>query len=192
MLRWIFKYWFRKSGWKIQGTFEPVPDKFIAIVAPHTANEDFVIGVLARSVLSLQRAKYLGKSQLFKFPYGILFKALGGYPVDRSKHNNMVDAVVDIFKRHERFGIAIAPEGTRSKVKRLKTGFYHIARKANVPIYPVGFDYEHKTIVVREPMMASDNMEEDFRLLIDFFSDIKGKYPDKGIDSSMLDATISG
>ncbi|MEN8249990.1 MAG: 1-acyl-sn-glycerol-3-phosphate acyltransferase, partial [Bacteroidota bacterium] len=160
------------------------------VIGPHTANMDFVLGIIARSVLGLQGARYLGKSQLFKFPLGILFKALGGYPVDRSKHNNTVDAVVDIFNKHERFGIALAPEGTRSKVDRLKTGFYHIAQKANVPIYMVGFDYGSKSIIVREPFLPSDDIEKDFGMIIDFFSEIKGKYPANGIDKDMLQPTI--
>ncbi len=192
MLYWISKWWFKLSGWRVEGSFEPVPPKFIAIIGPHTSNFDFIIGVFARSYLGLQATKYLGKKELFRFPYGFIFRALGGYPVDRSRHNNLVDAVVDIFNRHERFSIALAPEGTRSKVDRLKTGFYHIARKAGIPIYPVGFDYATKRIVIAPPLLPTDNIREDFRLLLSFYENIKGKYPEKGIDMNMLEKTIKG
>jgi len=192
MLKSIYKYWFRKGGWSVEGSFEPMPDKFIVVVGPHTANLDFFLGIMAKSILHLDTIKFLGKSQLFKFPHGFIFRALGGYPVVRSKDNNLVDSVTEIFNVHDKFCIALAPEGTRSKVDRLKTGFYHIAKNACVPIYPVGFDYESKTIIVHEPLTPGDNMEDDFRVLINFFACIKGKNPENGVDISILEKTVHG
>jgi len=190
MLRKFYRYWLSKRGWSFQGNFEPRPDKYIIIIAPHTANEDFIIGIMARSVLGLRSTKFLGKSQLFKFPFGVIFRALGGYPVVRTKDNNLVDAVTEIFNKHQKFSIALAPEGTRSKVNRLKTGFYYIAKKANIPIYAVGFDYPTKTIIVADPFYPTDNFEKDIRLLFTFYSDIKGKNPELGFGSSTVDKTI--
>ena len=192
MLKKIYQFWFKKNGWSIKGDFHPLPDKFILIAAPHTANFDFILGVMARSLLGLHSTKFLGKSQLFKWPYGFIFRAMGGQPVVRTKDNNLVDAVTGMFNSREKFSIALAPEGTRSKVKRLKTGFYHIARKAKVPIYPVGFDFSTKTIIIREPLYPTDNIKEDFRLLISFYANIKGKYPELGIDLSILESTVEG
>jgi len=192
MLRWFYQLWFKFYGWSIEGDFEPKPNKFIVIVGPHTANMDFIIGIMARSILKLQATKYLGKSQLFKFPHGFLFRMLGGYPVDRTKHNNLVDAVVAIFNRHDSFSIALAPEGTRSKVDRIKTGFYHIAKKAQIPIYPVGFDYNKKHIIIGDPFTPTDDIKNDFSQMLSFFDNIKGKYPDKGMDLSILENTING
>ena len=192
MFNCIYKYWFKNIGWSVKGNISNRPDKFIVVVAPHTANSDFIIGILARAALGIHSTKYLGKSQLFKFPYGIIFRALGGYPVERTKNNNLVDSVTEIFNNHDKFSISLAPEGTRSKVSRLKTGFYHIAKKANVPIIPVGFDYSTKTVVAGDPFYPTDNIEQDFRLLFSFFADIKGKYPERGIDISILDKTING
>ncbi len=164
----------------------------MVVIGPHTANMDFIIGVMARSILGLTATRYLGKSELFRFPYGFLFRALGGYPVERKKHKNQVDAVVEIFNKHEKFSIALAPEGTRSKVPRLRTGFYHIAKKLNIPVYPVGFDYEQRKIIVKEPFYPTGKIEDDFRLLINFFAGVKGKYPEKGVDISILAETIKG
>lgn len=106
---------------------DPIPDKFVIAVIPHTSSWDFPLGLLVRSVMDID-VKYLGKDSLFKGPFGGLFRWLGGYPVDRSKNNNFVDTVIDIFKREEKFSTAIAPEGTRKKVDQLKTGFYYIAK----------------------------------------------------------------
>ena len=192
MFKRFSNYWFKKNGWIVQGDFEPLPNKFIIIVGPHTANFDFFLGLMARSVLGLQSTKFLGKSQLFKFPYGFIFRALGGYPVERTKDNNLVDAVTDIFNSHEEFSIALAPEGTRSKVDRIKTGFYHIAKKVNIPIYPIAFDFGTKFVIVKEPFYPSDNFEDDMKELLSFYSNMKGKYPELGIDMSIFDKTISG
>jgi len=192
MFKSFSTYWLKKNGWSIKGDFKPLPDKFILIIAPHTANIDFFLGLMIRSVLGIQETKFLGKSQLFKFPYGFLFRAIGGYPVVRTKDNNLVDDVTEIFNSHEKFSIALAPEGTRSKVDRLKTGFYHIARKANIPIYPVAFDFGTKVVIIKEPFIPSDNIESDFRKLIGFFAESKGKYPELGFDMSILPKTISG
>ena len=192
MFKRFSAYWLKKNGWSIQGDFEPLPPKFIVIVAPHTANFDFFLGLMARSVFGLTGTKFLGKSQLFKFPIGFIFRALGGYPVVRTKDNNLVDTVAEIFKIHDKFSIAVAPEGTRGKVDRLRTGFYHIARKANIPIYPVGFDFGTKTLIVKEPMIPSDNMVNDLSELIAFYANIDGKYPELGIDMSILEKTLNG
>lgn len=192
MFKRFSAYWLKKNGWSFEGDFEPLPDKFIIIVAPHTATIDFFLGIMARSVLGITSTKFLGKSQLFKFPFGFIFRALGGYPVVRTRDNSLVDSVTEIFNRHEKFSIALAPEGTRSKVTRIKTGFYHIAQKANIPIYPVGFDFGTKTIIIKEPLHPSDNIENDMRELISFYANLQGKIPELGIDLSILEKTISG
>jgi len=168
-------------GWKIEGSFDPTIKKYIIIVGPHTSNWDFPLGILARSIFQIDDAKFLGKSALFKWPYGFIFRALGGHPVDRTKTNNLVDAVVQIFDSKERFAVAIAPEGTRSKVDKLKTGFYHIAVKANIPIYKVGFDFSRKRTVTDAPFYTTNDMEEDMSSIISFYKNIKGRNPALGI-----------
>ena len=190
MMRRLYTLLFKSLGWSFNGSFEPMPPKCIIIVAPHTSNWDFPLGILVRNITKLGNAKFLGKSQLFRFPYGFIFRAMGGYPVVRTKDNNLVDAVVEIFNSKNKFSIALAPEGTRSKVKRFKTGFYHIAKKANIPIYMVGFDFTIKKVVIEKPFYPSDDMLADFKYIIEFFALIKGKNPELGVDMAMYDTLV--
>lgn len=171
-----FKLW----GWKIDGDFPRHLRKYILVVGPHTSNWDFPIGILVRSFLKVD-AKYMGKSSLFRPPFGGLFRALGGYPVDRSKSNNYVDAVVDIFNSKEDFVITITPEGTRKRVDELKSGFYYIALGAKVPLVMVILDYEHKTVRFSEPFYPTGNKEADFEVILNHFRGVKGRNPEDGI-----------
>lgn len=181
MLRPLYHIIFKLIGWKIDGSFKPDLKKYIIAVAPHTSNWDFVIGVMARSILRLQRAKFLGKDSLFKPPFGWFFRWLGGYPVDRSRRHDMVQQVVDIFNKHDEFILAMAPEGTRKKVDKLRTGFYFIAKGAGVPIVPVGFDFGRKKVIIGDPVVPTDQIDHDLKKLIEFYSDISGKNPELGI-----------
>jgi 1-acyl-sn-glycerol-3-phosphate acyltransferase len=182
MLRPIYLLIFKLIGWSVEGSFSIDLKKYIIAIAPHTSNWDFVIGVMARSILKIQRAHFLGKSQLFKPPYGWLFRWLGGYPVDRTSSHDMVQQVAHIFNKHDEFILAIAPEGTRKKVTKLRTGFYYIALQAQVPIIPVGFDYQRKKIVIGLPLYPSTNVDKDMELLRRFYSSVKGRNPELGID----------
>lgn len=175
MSRFLYKFFFTLFGWKIDGRM-PSVSKFIIIVAPHTSNWDFMIGLCARSILKFD-AKYLGKKELFRFPFGALFRWLGGVPVDRSRTTNMVEAVADLFYQHEKFIVAIAPEGTRKHVAQWKTGFYFIAVKAKVPIVMAAFDYPRKTVFVSQPFYPTGNLPADMKTMFDFFRDKKGRFP---------------
>jgi 1-acyl-sn-glycerol-3-phosphate acyltransferase len=181
MLRPLFVFIFKLLGWSVERSFSPDLKKYIVAVAPHTSNWDFVIGVLARSVVKIQKAKFLGKSPLFKPPYGWLFRTLGGYPVYRDTSHDMVHQVVDLFNQHDEFILAIAPEGTRKKVAKLKTGFYYIALQAHVPIVPCGFDFARKKVVIGEPFYPTGNVEPDMEVLKRFYRAIKGRNPELGI-----------
>lgn len=177
-MRFLYKLIFQKIlKWKISGV---VPDlkKYIIVVAPHTSNYDFLIGLAVRSILGFE-ASYLGKKELFRFPFGWLFRKLGGYPVDRSKHTNLVDAVVAIFDEHEKFAIAIAPEGTRKYVKEWKTGFYYMSMKAKVPMVLASFDYKLRTVFISEPYTPTGNKEEDSKKILSFFAGHEGRFPKK-------------
>lgn len=155
-------------GWKIIGDVPRDEKKYIIIVAPHTSNLDFITGVLVRGIVGFN-SKYLGKKSLFKAPYGWFFRMLGGYPVDRSKNNNLVDQVVDIYNDHEEFVIALAPEGTRTKVNEWKTGFYHIADKAKIPIVRCVFDRKRKRVEFFMPFWTTGNINVDFPILKEVF-----------------------
>ncbi len=181
MFRPLYLLIFKILGWKTVGQFPKDIKKYIVAVAPHTSSWDFPLGLAGRSILRLKNTKYLGKSQLFKPPFGWFFRMLGGYPVDRSASHNMVDQVVKIFNSHDEFILALAPEGTRKKVDKLKTGFYYIAKSAGVPIVPVGFDFKNKAIIVADPMYPTDDFDHDMTKLIDFYRTITGKNPELGI-----------
>ena len=150
------------------------------IVAPHTSGWDFLIGVAARGILRLD-IKFLAKKELFKFPLGSYFIWMGGYPVDRSKSTSLVDFVAEAFNKNDKFLLALTPEGTRALVPKLKTGFYYMALKANVPIVMVGFDYGRKEVNLQPPLYPTGSIEEDLEIMLTYFRGIKGKHPEKGI-----------
>src|SRR5574343_647252 len=127
MLRPFWKIWWLLSGWKISGNFPQEIPKLLMIVGPHTSWKDVVVGFAARSILGIDHAHFLGKKELFDGPFGWLFRWLGGTPVDRFSSNGVVEQAADLFRKNERFLLAMSPEGTRKKVDRLRTGFYHIA-----------------------------------------------------------------
>ena len=111
---------------------------------------------------------------LFKPPWGILFKWLGGYPVDRTSHHNLVDNIVRIFDQHDQFAISIAPEGTRKKVTAFKTGFYFIAKKADIPIILTKFDAGNKLISFSPPFYPKKDSDADIRQIESYFSGVEG------------------
>ena len=124
-------------------------------------------------------AKYLGKSQLFRFPYGWIFRLLGGIPVDRSKHNNLVAFAVDLFKSSDQLVLGLAPEGSRSRVEKWKLGFYHIAVGADIPIALAYFDYAKKEAGISEMFQPSGEIQKDLQKIQDFYEGITPKYTDK-------------
>ncbi len=173
----FFKLW----GWKIKGKLPETP-KYVIVVAPHTSNIDFFIGVCVKYILHNFKPRYLGKKSLFTIPLvGWFLKSIGGYPVDRSQNRNLVEQIVDIFNDNDEFIMTITPEGTRSYVEKWKTGFYYVAVKAKVPIMMAGFDYEHKIVELKEAFYPSGNVEEDIEKMQAYFRTIKGKYPEKGV-----------
>lgn len=171
---WVF-------GWKITGHYPRELSHVVIAVAPHTSTWDFLLGVLTNSAGKF-KANYMGKHTLFKPPFGFIFRWLGGIPVDRSKNHNLVSATVEAFKREPRIHLVIAPEGTRKKVDKFKTGFYHIARLAGVPICLCKFDFETREIFFDpELFYPSDNEEADMAYIWNYFKGVKGGSPERGI-----------
>jgi len=177
MLRLLLKLYWKLSGWKVVGQLPYQYKKMILIVAPHTSWKDILVGIAARNKLKIYQAKFLGKKELFDGPFGWLFRWLGGTPVDRFSKQGMVEQAAELFAINENFILAIAPEGTRKRVDKLRSGFYHIAKKAQVPIIPVGLDFENKQLVLGEHLFTSDDIAADYKKIISFFSAIKGKKP---------------
>lgn len=176
-MRLFWSIYLRITGWKIRGSYPYHLKKCVVIVAPHTSAWDFIVGLAVRSVLRLERVRFLGKEELFRPPFGFLFRWLGGYPVDRFSSNNMVDAVVKLFNSKEEFAIAMSPEGTRKRVDKLRTGFYYIALNAHVPIVMGGLDFGNKQVIFSDPYRLTGDVEEDMKVILDFFRPIRGKIP---------------
>lgn len=168
--------YFKVLGWKLEGNFPGHLDKFVIPVVPHTSWLDFFLGLLIREVWN-EQINWVGKKSLFIKPFGWFFKAVGGAPIDRSKSGDTVSAIADIFARRARFRLAISPEGTRKKVTQWKTGFYFIAKTANVPVVLVGFDYKNRRITVSEPRFTTENEEADFAGYRAFFEGVGGRHP---------------
>ena len=151
-------------GWRLNGSMSPNLKKCVMIVVPHTSWMDFFIGVLARGSIGLEM-HYVAKKELFVWPVGAWFRWMGGAPLNRGKNENKVDAIAEIFNARKIFRLAIAPEGTRKKVDKWKTGFYYIALKAQVPIVAIAFDYGKKEIKISQPFYPTGNIDKDIRIL---------------------------
>jgi len=174
-MRFIYQFLFNLAGWKISGDVPRNTKKYLIIAAPHSSNWDFMLGISVRNIMRF-KSNFLGKKELFRFPLGWLFRSLGGYPVDRGKNSNVVDQVVNFYNTEEEFVIALAPEGTRKNVDRWKTGFYHIAVKAKVPIVMVGLDWASKTVIFREAFYPTGDFNEDSKVITEFYSKVKGRF----------------
>ena len=163
-------------GWSVIGSVK-YPRKCVVIAAPHTSNWDFLIGRCYGYIIGI-RARYLIKHSIFIPILGSLIKWNGGIPVFRHSSNNMVDQMVNMFNTNNDFILALSPEGTRSRVDSWKTGFYHIAKKANVEILLVGLDFKDKQIGVINRITPSGDFEKDMCFIQNQFKDFKGKIPE--------------
>lgn len=169
----IAAFFFRITGWKVAGTLPNVP-KMIVIGAPHTTNWDFPLAMTLIFYLGV-RFNWMAKKEFFVKPFSYLWDWLGGVAVDRHAANGMVGQTVAAIQQRAQIVLAIAPEGTRSKVERWRTGFYHIAHGANIPIVPVLVDYGRKTLTITEPFTPSGDVDTDLPLIQSRFKGIKGK-----------------
>lgn len=181
MVGWLTSLWFKLQGWKVTGTFRNDIPKMVLAVAPHTSAWDVVVGLAARHVIPIKHAFFLGKKELFDGPFGWFFRAIGGTPVDRSSSQGLVKQVADKFTQHDVFRIAMSPEGTRKKVDKLRTGFYYIAKEANVPIQLVGFDFTKREVIMGPLIYPSADETNDFKQILSFFAAVEGKHKEMGI-----------
>ena len=168
---------FKILKWKIIGSFPKELKKYVIIAAPHTHWIDFPLGILAKWAEAAP-VNYIGKASLFKPPFGFIFRWLGGAPVNRSESTNKVQAIVDVFNKNEKFILALSPEGTRKKVEKWKTGFYYIAKGANVPIVMATLDFKNKQVKISDPYYLTNDMEKDFDLFYTYFKEVEGKIPE--------------
>lgn len=165
----------RLMRWEITGELPDLP-KFVLIVAPHTSNWDFVVALLANLAIDMDAA-WMAKHTIFVGPIGRWFRGLGGIPVVRHASQNVVAQMVDEFNRRDRMILAIAPEGTRKSVRRWKTGYWHIASQAGVPILPVGLDFGRRAVVIGAPVTTTSSHADDEAKLIRFFDQMTPRNP---------------
>jgi len=168
-------YYLKWAGWQVQGALQPEAQKSVFIAAPHTSNWDLPSTLMVAFVLRLN-IYWMGKASIFRFPFGGLMRWLGGIPVDRSKANNLVAASAQALTNASgALQLIVPPEGTRSKTRYWKTGFYHIAVAAQVPIVMAYMDYTRKISGLGPTFFPSGDLEADMLTIKAFYAPFKGK-----------------
>lgn len=173
---------YRREGWKV---FNHAPGirKAVMIAAPHTSNWDFVHFLGATRELGIT-PRFMGKASLFRWPMRRFMFEMGGVPVDRSQKRDMVSQMADQFGTHDDFMLTIAVEGTRGKGSgKWKTGFYHIAQKAGVPIIPASMDYAKKEAGLHTPVYPTGDYRADLEQILASY---------KGVTPAHSDRTLVG
>jgi 1-acyl-sn-glycerol-3-phosphate acyltransferase len=163
-------------GWRVEGRLPDIP-KFVGI-ATHTSNWDFPLMLLLAFALRT-RISVLGKSSLFRWPFGVFFRWCGCIPVDRTKSTNVVEKMIHVFGESEKLILVVPPEGTRKKVRYWKTGFYYIAQGAHVPIVLAFFDYRRKAAGIGPVITPTGDIEADIGTIRSFYAQVSGKFPEK-------------
>jgi 1-acyl-sn-glycerol-3-phosphate acyltransferase len=181
--RWLGRTYLRLAGWRIEGAIPSEP-KFVVVAAPHTSYWDFPY-MIAFSFATRQHSSFLMKASLFVGPLGSFLRRLGGIPVDRAVAGGLVESVAREFEGRDELILVIAPEGTRARGEYWKSGFYHVARRAGVPIALSFLDYGNKTVGYGPLFWPSGDGDEE--LLVSFYADKRGRYPDQATPPRLRD-----
>lgn len=192
MLKRIAKLVFKVQGWSYENKIGPFGPKCILIAAPHTSNWDYSHGLVFFDKMGIP-AKIAMKKELFTFPIRQFIEPLGAIAIDRKKDNqgkkeSSVQAMVKLFNDYDELILVITPEGTRSKVSEWRTGFYHVARLANVPIVLSHLDYEQKKGIVGKIIYPTGDINADMRAIMEYYKENgKGKFKENfSIDERYL------
>lgn len=179
MKKVLAKFLFTKVwGWKVDGEYPYEVKKFLITVAPHTSFHDFPVGILFRNWYGVQ-INFVIKAEIGNHPIlGPFVKWMGGIPVQRDKATNFVQSVAKTYSEYESLYICITPEGTRKKVDKFKSGFYYIAKRAGIPILPIVFDFEHKTLRILPLFHLGDDPKADIESFENLYRGYQGKYPE--------------
>jgi 1-acyl-sn-glycerol-3-phosphate acyltransferase len=162
-------------GWRVEGEIPNLP-KFVIAVAPHTSNWDFVVGLATIFALDL-RIAFIGKHTLFRWPFAGVLRWMGGIPVDRSSPHGVVADSIGAFGNSARLVLAIAPEGTRKRVERFRSGFLHIARGARVPVLLAALDYGERCVRLGPLVEPGEDVEADRARIEAYFAPVRGRKP---------------
>jgi 1-acyl-sn-glycerol-3-phosphate acyltransferase len=174
-MRWLALVIFRISGWKAAGQ-RPDISKYVIIAAPHTSNWDFVYTICLALIFGIN-PRIMMKSSWFFWPMGSFLRWLGAFPIERKGSHHVVAQSIEAFNRHRRMVLVVPPSGTRKKVMYWKSGFYHIAKGAGVPVVLGYLDYGKKFGGIGPMVQMTGRMEADMEIIRDFYADIEGKYP---------------
>lgn len=170
---------YKRHGWHAHGVV-PEPRKFVLIAAPHTSNWDFVYFLGLTDELGI-KPHFMAKTSLFRWPFTNFMLDMGGVPVDRTSSKNYVETMIDEFKRRTEFMLTIAPEGTRGSVKAWKTGFYHIALGAGVPLVVGMMDYGTKTGGLGPAIWPTGDYKADMEKVAEIYATVTPRHPAKGM-----------
>ena len=174
--RFLARVFLKITGWKPEGV-RPEPKRFVLIAAPHTTNWDFPY-LIAYAWLFEVEISWMGKVSLFRWPFGSFMRALGGVPVKRHKRENLVSAMARSFDDYDELGLVVPAEGTRGYVEYWKSGFYHIATTAQVPIVMSYLDYSKKIGGFGPAFEPSGDIRKDMDTIRAFYTGRLGKYPE--------------
>jgi 1-acyl-sn-glycerol-3-phosphate acyltransferase len=184
VMRWLALIIFRFAGWKSAGK-RPAISKYVIIAAPHTSNWDFFYTMCLAFILDI-KPFIMMKAGWFLWPVGPFLSWLGAIPVDRSKSNHVVARSIQAFREHTRMVLLVPPSGTRRKVMYWKTGFYHIAKGADVPIVLGYLDYRRKVGGIGPMVHPTGDLEADMKIVQRFYADISGRYPKQALSAPAL------
>jgi 1-acyl-sn-glycerol-3-phosphate acyltransferase len=165
-----------RCGWSIRGRFPDVP-QLVLIAAPHSSWWDGLWGMLFKVALGIELS-FMGKRELFRGPLGWTLRRLGGIPIERTHAHGLVGQMVERFRAQPCLWLGIAPEGTRRRVEKWRTGFWHIARAAGVPILPIAFDYSTRSIVIGTLFEPTSDLDADIAALRASYAPFHGRNHD--------------
>ncbi|QIO06613.1 1-acyl-sn-glycerol-3-phosphate acyltransferase [Acinetobacter shaoyimingii] len=174
--RSIFKKLYLAQGWQFDGDFPDLP-KAVAIISPHTSNYDGLYGFLAMLGLGISVTVF-GKDSLFNTPLKGLLKWMGVIPVKRDTPQGLTKQIIDVIQSKDKIWIALAPEGTRKSPEHIRSGFWHIAKGANIPIVMFALDYKNKAIHCLGVVHPTDNYEHDLEMILRHY---QGKFYPKNM-----------
>jgi len=177
-MKWICSLYLRIIGWNVGSTLDHNLNKCVLVGAPHTSNMDFPIALATLYACGV-KVRFLAKESLFRFPLGVVLRMMGGMPVDRSRHHNMVDAMIGMLTSSESLILLIPAEGTRSYVKQWKSGFYYTALGAKVPIAMGYLDYGKKVAGFGSLFYPTGDYEKDLAEIKNFYRQFTPRYPEK-------------
>lgn len=175
MKKTLARWTLRLFGWSIEGE-RPTAERYVLIAAPHTSNWDFPLMLLYAAAFEM-KVTWMAKHSLFRPPMGWIMRALGGMPIVRHRTGNTVDAMVETFRESAQLILVVPTEGTRDRVEYWKSGFYHIARRAGVPIVPSFLDFAKKRGGFGPAMSVSGDVVSDMGYFREFYADYQGRFP---------------